>query len=131
MTETAPPFQGADYELIIMDLFEYAATQKMDIERARHARDTGIEKTRASNDNWHDSALEDFLAYLRRGPSLTEEWRASYVRRGLPEPKSPNAWGAVVRSAVSKGLIEAVAFAQSKSVKSHAHFYRKWRLKAT
>jgi hypothetical protein len=98
---------------------------------ARAARDAGIEQTRTKNAEWMERALQMLPAMRHEGCVLTtgEGMRIWLLLKGLEEPSSPNAWGAMVRLAMSRGLIRDTGrVVQMVTEKSHARRTPLWEI---
>lgn len=97
-------------------------------------RDVGAQQALSNaGDDWHSMAFKIALAYLRdigyKG-ALFEEVRIRAERNGLPDPPSPNAWGAVCLHLSKLNLIEKTGeYRSSRSVRSHARAQPVWRSK--
>jgi hypothetical protein len=85
-----------------------------------------------AGDNWHDAARHIALSKLKMaGPKgcLFEEIRHYATELGLPEPPSPNAWGAIaLHLSKSKKIVKTGEYRNARSVRSHAHTFAVWRL---
>jgi len=90
-------------------------------------RDAGIARVSANNDSWMESALAK-IERLDFDEATGEDFR---MLLELPEPKHPNAWGALTRTAISRGLIIPTGhWVKMKDPRSHARMtplYRKCR----
>jgi hypothetical protein len=98
---------------------------------ARAARDAGIAKTASKNDTWIERALAK-LADMKDAHYLTvtgEGMRFWMLSRGLDEPTSPHAWGALTRIAMKRGIIRDTGrVIQMHGEKSHARRTPLWEL---
>lgn len=105
---------------------------QLSIDFAKEERDRG---TGLASDNagltWNERATEIALAFFKKAGSdgaLFEDVRAYAEVLGLPEPPSPNAWGAVALAMSKKRLIvKTGVWENCKSVKSHACAAPVWR----
>lgn len=107
---------------------------QLSIDFSRDARDRGAG---LASDNagmtWNERATKIAYAFFRAAGedgALFEDVRAYAEVLGLPEPPSPNAWGAVALAMSKRGqIVRTGSYAQSKSVKSHARAQPLWRIK--
>lgn len=109
---------------MILDLFEYADSRK-----GETLRDEGIARVSGRNTAWLDNALALIASEVAPGTELMgEDLRAI---PGIGEPTHPNAFGALVRTAIRRGLIEPTGqFRKAKRETIHAHrlaVYRRTR----
>lgn len=75
---------------------------------------------------WGDKALQ----FLIRCPLQTfssEDVRKYAHKRGLPQPPDPRAWGAVIRKAVSTGLIQFYEINKSSNPQAHHRPIQVWQ----
>lgn len=107
---------------------------QLSIDFSRDARDRG---TGLASDNagqtWNERASQIACSFFRAAGedgALFEDVRAYAELLGLPEPPSPNAWGAVALAMSKRGqIVKTGVYAQSKSVRSHARAQPLWRIK--
>lgn len=99
------------------NLFDYAASVK--------ARDVGLADVTTHNAKWAELILA-FIDGLPRGwTGLGEDIRKLWYG---PQPDHPNAWGAVIRVAVARKLLEKTGARQPMSaVTSHARLTDQYR----
>jgi hypothetical protein len=92
----------------------------MDLIASRQARDAGIAQITDHNATWMERGLRMIaIAPPMSGPF--ELWREHCWRAGLETPDKPNAWGALARSAVKRGLIRPTGrWVPMRDVRSHA-----------
>ncbi len=96
------------------DLFDFGQRQ------GEKLRDAGLAQTAAHNPGWMARALEIVRDALQPGAEVMgEDLRAL---PGIGEPDHPNAWGALVRTALGRGLLEETGrFEKAKRKSIHAH----------
>jgi len=101
----------------------------LDIGTARAARDAGIQRAADRSRTWADDALQDFVAFVaRQGEATMEQWRASWLARGGPSPRSSKAYGALAARAAKSGLVVNTGrYVKAQSAKTHAHPVPLWR----
>lgn len=107
---------------------------QLSIDFSQEARDRGAG---LASDNagltWNERATEIALSFFRAAGSegaLFEDVRAYAEVVGLPEPPSPNAWGAVALAmSKRKQIVKTGVWVNCKSVKSHACSAPLWRIK--
>jgi hypothetical protein len=93
-------------------------TPLLDYAASRIARDEALARVTRSSDAFMVNAL--IAISQLRGEFRGEQIRATLMAQGI-EPHHHNAWGAVVRSALKRGLLEATGrFEAMHDVKSHA-----------
>lgn len=95
------------------------------------ARDDGIARTSSKNSAWLVSALE-MLPQMKSAmhEATGEEMRIWLRANGLPEPTSPHAWGAMTRTAYTRGIIEDTGRVKHMwTEKSHARRTPIWRFR--
>lgn len=93
----------------------------------RAARDKGIASSSRRNSAWLESALAA-VARLPRGMAVTGEDIRTILGPSLPAPASPHAWGALVRTAVLRDLLEDTGkVVQMTDARSHARRTPLWR----
>lgn len=92
------------------------------------SKDEGIAAVRESHIVWFTAALHDWVAFVRsRKQATAEEWRAAWFERGMPQPKSPNVWGAVVHHAQHSGLVRHTGrYVPARSPATHSHPVAVW-----
>jgi hypothetical protein len=87
-------------------------------------RDEGIERVRRNNDIWTEVALGRVEKLSLENPHtrLTgEDIRMILSDKGLPSPKSPNAWGSLINIAIKRRLIRPTGLYQpTNDPRSHA-----------
>lgn len=94
--------------------------KQYDLPLGRAARDEGIESVASHNPEWIDLAIIELQRLPRGWRGLPEDWRP-LVELVAGEPTKPNAWGALTRLAVVRGLMRATGQRrQMRRVKSHA-----------
>lgn len=104
----------------------------LDFEAAASAKEQGIDRAAEhAGKQWVGQTAEAFADFLRRfGPSPMEGFRDWFLSTGGTEPPSHKAWGAVARTASSRGLIEWTGrYREAASVKTHRHPVRIWQVK--
>ena len=88
---------------------------------ARRARDEGLGKVAAKNSLWLATALAMTRSAVPEGETTGELVRGHLTRAGLAAPSNPNAWGALVRTMVTRGLlVDTGRSTHASDLKSHA-----------
>lgn len=88
-------------------------------ETAIEARDRGLAKVSTSSPTWIQSAHEHIPFYP--GDTATGEDLKVFLRDILLEPHHVNCYGAMIRSALTKGLLKGTGvFVKMKLKESHA-----------
>lgn len=100
---------------------------------ARQARDEGIAKTVMKNESWLERAISMLPAMKKEYSYVTgvtgEAVRVWVLAHGLEHPLSQHAWGALVRTAMKRGLIRDTGRqAQMVTEKSHARRTPLWEI---
>jgi hypothetical protein len=72
---------------------------------AETLRDEGITSVTQHNENWMTQALSKLHSHPRNVEVTGEDLKVWLLRNGLPKPKHHNAWGALIRSAATSGMI--------------------------
>ena len=70
-------------------------------------RDQGIKQVSSNNENWMEQALKVaqlFALCMKREPFTGEDVR--YACQWIPQPKHPNAWGALINTLIKRKIIE-------------------------
>jgi hypothetical protein len=112
------------------------AKKILDAKAGRAAKDKGqADALAGAGLTWTDAVIYSLRLFIRYrvrpgGEFLFESFRDYYTSGGRgPLPKSPNAWGAIPRIAARKGLIVWTGkYAPAKSIKTHAHPVKVWRV---
>lgn len=89
------------------------------------AKSAGIAKVLQHNANWQESAEAIALGLL--GEFTSDDIRLACQKAGLPQPKHPNAWGAVISALAKSGAIVRVGFRNSALKSAHARMVGVWR----
>jgi hypothetical protein len=104
---------------------------------ARALRDIGTQATLDfAGEDWRDRAIDlcidYFLLLYANKPgegALFESAKEYAIKRGLEQPPSVNAWGAVCLTMSRRGMIRKTGqYANSAGVRSHARANPLWRL---
>lgn len=98
---------------------------QLSFEDAMQAQQRGTAQVISNAPRWADLALEAIKAFAARigRPFTTEDFRQSAL---VPDPRHPNAWGAVFNAASRRGVIRQVGFTRPSNVKSHASVVMTW-----
>ena len=100
----------------------------MDSAAAAKARDAGLTIAAENAGDFITRALAVIASM--HGEVQGETIRAECISRGV-EPKSHKAWGALVQSAIKRGLLNPTGrFEKTKSVKTHCHPTQVYRVAA-
>ncbi len=82
-------------------------------------RDDGIARAAANAGRaWQERALgyvREFIACGNRGPFLCEDVRAFAEARGIAEPPTRRAWGAVMQAAAAGGIVRSAGTMRARS----------------
>jgi hypothetical protein len=98
---------------------------QFDLFEAERRRDDGIGLTTDNNLDWMARAILLVRLYAPAGEFMAEIFR---TLPGIGTPESPNAWGALTRTAVRLKIIRHTGrYAKSSSVLNHAHEYKVYR----
>jgi hypothetical protein len=113
------------------DLFRYH--DHTNASESKVARDEGIARVTKNNLSWVDRATIALRWYgaMHSGEEVTgEQLRAVLLDLKFPKPTHVNAWGALIRSAASAGIIEDTGrVTQTTTKQSHARLTRVWTFK--
>ena len=79
--------------------------------------------------NHYESCLNFALSYVNvaRGTFTSEDLKAAYTARLLPEPREPRVWGAVIKSLSRSKLIIPIGWATYRGKLGHSKPSRIWR----
>lgn len=92
------------------------------MDEGQQLRDAGIERVATNNANWMDTALESLRGWLSMNEIVTiERFRSWFLENGGEPPKHHNAWGALGRTAVTRGLLRRIGYVNARSAKTHSH----------
>ena len=102
------------------------------VSEAELARDAGIALVSENNEEWLDRALKASRSSLAPGEEVTGEMiKLRLLAAGLPQPKSQNGWGALVRSMALRGWLTDLNRSTLATTKaSHARRVMLWRVNA-
>lgn len=81
-------------------------------------------------EQWREAAMKKLRRWCSRRvePFAFEEFRAWALKRGLPAPHSPNAWGALAQAAArDRMMIRTRRLKPATSPLTHGHMVRLWR----
>lgn len=94
---------------------------QIDLFKSRKRRDAGIAQTSERNSMFLGAAM-DVLLLLRERKTITgEQLRYEVASRVNLQPTSPHVWGAIIRTAVKRGVLkDSGRTGQMQDVKSHA-----------
>jgi hypothetical protein len=91
-----------------------------DAERARHERDAALQRVSSNAGRWIDRAMAA-ISLVPAFEGTAEDLRFRLVRDGLEPPHHHNAWGAVTRKALDRGLLKRTGKLRAMTgAKSHA-----------
>lgn len=82
-----------------------------------------------AGDCWQAQALAHLQQFVagRQEPFAIEDFRAYAVARGLPQPITHKAWGALPQFAARRGLIRSTdTYRKARSARTHAHPVLLW-----
>lgn len=88
---------------------DQATTEQLELElESRQRRDDGIAAVSEADPEWIEDILEviAILATYPNRPITSDDVREVALDAGIPEPHHPNAWGAAMRTAALRGIIE-------------------------
>lgn len=98
---------------------------------ARQARDEGIAKTVLKNESWLERCISKLKTMKLCGHVVVtgETIRVWMLANGIENPSSPHAWGALVRTAMKRGLLRDTGRQeQMMTEKSHARRTPLWEI---
>lgn len=97
---------------------------------AQVERDIGIAQVVQNNKDWIARGIKRLQGW--RGAEFTgEQVREWLIRQGFEEPTHPNAWGALINTAVRRGiLVDTLRTVKMTAKKSHARRTPVWRVAA-
>lgn len=106
----------------------------MQMDLSKSLRDRGTTKAlENAGQTWQERAQQIALGFLKacgNDGALFEEIREYATLLGLPDPPSPNAWGAVALILSKQRAIEKTGvYRASKSDRSHARSQPVWRVR--
>lgn len=105
---------------------------QLDLVASLEARDAGIAQVSDSHVAWIEDA-RDGIRWLRSNGMLPlevtgEDIRVALLAAGMPAPKRPHAWGALMRTLATGGAIEDTGRSvHMRDVRSHARRTPVWR----
>ena len=89
----------------VMDSDTYDHDECSYLNRAKRARDDGMERARIKNRKWLVRAM-DQVRELDESVEWTGEGIRLHIRELVGDPSHHNLWGVLVRDAIEKGLLE-------------------------
>lgn len=104
----------------------------LDLLASLEARDAGIAQVSESHASWMDDA-RDGVRWLRRHGMLPDEVTGEDIRiallaEGMPAPKRPHAWGALMRTLATSGVLADTGRSRNmRDERSHARRTPVWR----
>lgn len=98
---------------------------------ARADRDLGLARTGLKNLPWINQAMALLPAMKEAHSEVTgEDIRVWLSAKGLPDPHSPHAWGALTRTAVLAGLLSDTGRSRPMQIRqSHARRTPIWKFR--
>lgn len=107
---------------------------QMNLNFSKIQRDQGAGRAlENAGQTWHERATDLAVRFLKacgNDGALFEEVREYATLVGLPDPPSPNAWGAVALSLSKQGIVEKTGvYRASQAAKSHARSQPVWRVR--
>jgi len=117
--------------------------QQLNLLEGRRLRDEGQAKVKEHNESWHERAMKylrdkfscplsesDMDFYTHIGGEFTSEDFRKEIVLNLGPPSHPNAWGALITSAVRAGIIEDTGrTVQATNKAAHARRLPVWRFR--
>lgn len=98
---------------------------QLSLEEAIKARDTAMRRVAARSDGWMEDALRIVVGIPRLQEVTGEEVRQWLLVTGLRKPHHPNAWGALILTAIRRGiLVPTDRYRKMRTKKSHARMTR-------
>lgn len=91
--------------------------KQLDLEDAIKERDAALASVAANAGSWMERGLEAIGALPKSFTGTAEEIRLEIK---VPPPHHHNAWGALIRVAVKRGLLAEIGMGQMKTKRSHA-----------
>lgn len=102
---------------------EEAGMEQLTFEDALAQRETVLEEVAENNAKWMAQARAAVENLPVATEGIGEDFRAKLMASGLPEPKHPNAWGALFNILARTGVL--VATGEMRPMKSKASNARK------
>lgn len=94
---------------------------------AEENRDSGIARTSSANAQWMDAALYR-ISQLTSGTECTGEQIREGITRRVGSPNHVNAWGALIRTAASRGILARTGdWVPMTDPNSHARLTPVWK----
>ena len=98
------------------------------LELGERLKKEGQEHIAATNEEW----LKNVLVVIENHARWTDTFTIENVRkfcdlRGIPEPKSHNAWGAAFSAAAKQGIIVRVGYTKNSLPSAHARVVAVWQ----
>lgn len=87
---------------------------------ARAARDAALAAVERAAGGWSRAARDRVRALPVHWEGTGEDIRLKLVRDGFPEPRSHNAWGAMIMVCVKHDWLREIGRGQMRTEKSHA-----------
>ncbi len=110
----------------------FNSEDQFDLPLGEKLRDEGIKRVSDHNVEWVNLILFIIYGVANRFETFTsDEVRNAARLHGIPEPQSPNAWGAAFQAAHSQKLIAKVegSMRSSKLPSSHARMLQVWKMR--
>ena len=102
------------------DLFDFIERGRRAQAAAEKARDEALAQVAANNPTWMDDALGAINNMPTCWAGIGEDLRG-YVSSVVGDPGHPNAWGALINTAVRRGLLFPTGrYLKMRQKKSHA-----------
>lgn len=96
---------------------------RLNFSEGERRKKTGIARVSSNTSDWQMEAREQIRCLADAGAEFTSE----DLRGLVPEPPSPNAWGAAFSVMEKKGVIERVRMEKAKRSKAHSRWIAVWR----
>lgn len=102
-------------------------TMSTQLELGERLKKEWQEHIAATNEEWLKNVLAVIENHARWADTFTiENVRQFCDLRGVPEPQSPNAWGAAFSAAAKQGIIRRVGYTKNKLASAHSRIVSVW-----
>lgn len=101
--------------------------EEFDDKSSKAARDEGINRVKKNNRQWCNTVIRVISGIHIGWTGTGEDIRRAWQNAGGPPPSHHNAWGAVINSAVKRGLLTKIGMQPMKFKRSHARLTAVYR----
>ncbi len=114
-----------------MDSDTYDHDECSYLNRAKRARDDGMERARIRNRKWLTRAMDQVME-LEESVEWTGEGIRLHVRELVGDPSHHNLWGVLIGDAIKKGLLEPTGhWVHMETERSHSRLTQLHRVTAS